>query len=163
MNSIHSRLQDQGGISSFDYEFDLFSPLASLNKLVAACSDIRVNKEMSSIEVNTGHWRTILKKLKTEIAKASDCVNGTWLEDLGVTDYNTITKKYFQHRSWQNWNNFKWIVFKSFASCIELFARLDRDRWVRRSKDEEINMIPWEEHIIIYNFVCEKFSHNSHQ
>ena len=81
------------------YEFDLFSPLASLNKLVAACSDIRVNKEMSSIEVNTGHWRTILKKLKTEIAKASDCVNGTWLEDLGVTDYNTITKKYLQHRS----------------------------------------------------------------
>ena len=31
--------------------------------------------------------------------KASDCVNGTWLEDLGVTDYNTITKKYLQHRS----------------------------------------------------------------
>ena len=92
---------------------DLFSPLASLNKLVAACSDIRVNKEMSSIEVNTGHWfkiqdsnvhwRTILKKLKTEIVKASDCVNGTWLEDLGVTDYNTITKKYFKHRSWQNY------------------------------------------------------------
>ena len=33
------------------------------------------------------------------IMKASDCVNGTWLEDLGVTDYNTITKKYLQHRS----------------------------------------------------------------
>ena len=32
------------------------------------------------------------------IEKASDCVNGTWLEDLGVTDYNTITKKYLQHR-----------------------------------------------------------------
>ena len=33
-----------------------------------------------------------------KIEKASDCVNGTWLEDLGVTDYNTITKKYLQHR-----------------------------------------------------------------
>ena len=42
---------------------------------------------------------------------------------------------------------------------MELFARLDRDRWVRRSKDEEINMIPWEEHIIIYNFVSKQFSH----
>ena len=33
-----------------------------------------------------------------KLKKASDCVNGTWLEDLGVTDYNTITKKYLQHR-----------------------------------------------------------------
>merc|ERR550532_1424139 len=79
-----------------------------LNKMMAACSDIRINKEMNSIE-------------------ASDCVNGTWLEDLGVTDYNTITKKYLQHRS-------------------------DRNRWVRTSREEESNMIPWEEDIIIYNF-----------
>ena len=60
---------------------------------MAACSDIRVNKEMRSIEVTT---RTILAE--NSIEKASDCVNGTWLEDLGVTDYNTITKKYLQHR-----------------------------------------------------------------
>ena len=60
---------------------------------MAACSDIRVNKEMRSIEVTTP---TILAE--NSIGKASDCVNGTWLEDLGVTDYNTITKKYLQYR-----------------------------------------------------------------
>ena len=30
--------------------------------------------------------------------QASDCVNGTWIESLGVTDYNDITKKYSLHR-----------------------------------------------------------------
>ena len=75
-----------------------FSSPHRLNKLLAACSDIRVNKEMRSIEVNKE--RTNFQKKRPWITmKASDCVNGTWLEDLGVTDYNTITKKYLQHRS----------------------------------------------------------------
>ena len=73
---------------------------------MAACSDIRVNKEMRSIEVTT---RTILAE--NSIGKASDCVNGTWLEDLGVTDYNTITKKYLQHR----YNHRQKRVLKSLA------------------------------------------------
>jgi len=52
----------------------------SLNKMVAACSDIKINREMKSIE-------------------ASDCVNGTWFSDLGRTDYNTITKEYARLRA----------------------------------------------------------------
>ena len=54
-------------------------------------------------EVDRGKQTTkigqFFKKGPWIITKASDCVNGTWLEDLGVTDYNTITKKYLQHRS----------------------------------------------------------------
>jgi len=80
---------------------------SNLNKMMAACSDIRINKEMNSIE-------------------ASDCVNGTWFEDLGVTDYNTITKKYSQHRS-------------------------DQSRWVQRSRSEDKNLIPWQQHLVIFN------------
>ena len=33
--------------------------------------------------------------------------------------------------------------------------RSDRNRWVRTSREEESNMIPWEEDIIIYNFVSQ--------
>ena len=35
----------------------------------------------------------------------------------------------------------------------ETMFRSDRNRWVRTSREEESNMIPWEEDIIIYNFV----------
>ena len=35
----------------------------------------------------------------------------------------------------------------------ETMFRSDRNHWVRRSREEESNMIPWEEDIIIYNFV----------
>lgn len=72
---------------------------SNLNKMMAACSDIKINREMNSIE-------------------ASDCVNGTWFEDLGVTDYNTITKKYSQHRSLES---------KCQANCGEI-ANLDNWR-----------------------------------
>merc|ERR1719460_2544419 len=80
---------------------------SNLNKMMAACSDIKINKEMNSIE-------------------ASDCVNGTWFEVLGVADYNDITKKYSQHRS-------------------------DQNRWVQRSRGEEKNLIPWQQHLVIFN------------
>lgn len=79
-----------------------------LSKLVAACSDVKINREMNSIE-------------------ATDCINGTWFESLGVTDYNTITTKYSEYRS-------------------------QEERWVKREQSEKENIIPWEAHIVIYNF-----------
>lgn len=49
------------------------------NKLFVACSNITINEEMNSI-------------------LASDCVNGTWFENLGEIDYNILTKKYEEYR-----------------------------------------------------------------
>ena len=37
----------------------------------------------------------------------------------------------------------------------ETMFRSDRNHWVRKSREEESNMIPWEEDIIIYNFVSQ--------
>ena len=48
----------------------------------------RVNCAKTFSFVNDSHWQL----------QASDCVNGTWIESLGVTDYNDITKKYSLHR-----------------------------------------------------------------
>ena len=49
------------------------------NRLMAACSNITINEEMDSI-------------------LATDCVNGTWIEDLGIINYNTLTKKNEEYR-----------------------------------------------------------------
>ena len=49
------------------------------NKLLAACSNITINPEMDSI-------------------LATDCLNGTWFEDLGTINYNTLIKKYEEYR-----------------------------------------------------------------
>ena len=49
------------------------------NKLVAACSNITINQEMNSIV-------------------ATDCINGTWVENLNTVDYNTLTKTYEAYR-----------------------------------------------------------------
>ena len=49
------------------------------NRLVAACANISINDEMDSIT-------------------ATDCINGTWLEDMGNINYNTLTKKYEEYR-----------------------------------------------------------------
>ena len=51
----------------------------NMNRLVAACSNITINEEMDSII-------------------ATDCINGTWIEDLGTINYNTLTKKYEEYR-----------------------------------------------------------------
>ena len=40
----------------------------------------------------------------------------------------------------------------------ETMFRSDRNRWVRTSREEESNMIPWEEDIIIYNFVSQNIT-----
>lgn len=88
--------------------------------LMMSCSDVKIDNETGSIE-------------------ASDCVNGTWLEDLspltdnredfpyGAVDYNLLTKHYFAERS-------------------------NQDRWVKRERDDDGNLIAWEEDITIYNF-----------
>ena len=65
---------------------------------------------------------------------ATDCLNGTWVEDLGVVDYNTLTKTYEQYRS-------------------------DPRRWVKRATADRENLIPWEEDVVIYNYVsCSLYS-----
>ena len=50
------------------------------NRLVASCSNITINEEMNSII-------------------ATDCLNGTWFENLGIINYNTLTKTYEEYRS----------------------------------------------------------------
>jgi hypothetical protein len=30
--------------------------------------------------------------------QAEDCLNGTWFQDLGLVDYNTLTRAYLQYR-----------------------------------------------------------------
>jgi len=77
------------------------------NRVMAACSNITINEEMDSI-------------------LATDCVNGTWIEDLGITNYNTLTKKYEEYRA-------------------------DPKRWVKRNNQDVTNLIPWQEDIIIFN------------
>ena len=52
------------------------------NKLIASCSNITIDKELKSI-------------------KATDCVNGTWIEDLGrgrPVNYTVLTKIYEEYR-----------------------------------------------------------------
>merc|ERR1719347_955034 len=78
------------------------------NKLVASCSNITINEEMDSI-------------------MATDCLNGTWFDDLGKINYNTLTKTYEKYRE-------------------------DTSRWVKRNKEDR-NLIPWEEDVIIYDDV----------
>jgi len=80
----------------------------SLNRLVASCSKITINEEMNSIE-------------------ATDCLNGTWFEDLGTIEYNTLTTLYEEYRS-------------------------DPKRWVKRKVLDDENLIPWEQDIVIYNY-----------
>jgi len=77
-------------------------------KLVASCSKISIDEEMGSIE-------------------ATDCLNGTWIEDLGTINYNTLTKKYGEYRS-------------------------DPRRWVKRKVADTDNLIPWEQDMVIYNY-----------
>merc|ERR1719350_1308464 len=61
------------------------------NRLVASCSNITINEEMDSI-------------------MATDCLNGTWFDNLGIINYNTLTKTYEEYRS-------------------------DERRWVKRNED----------------------------
>eukprot|EP00090_Calanus_glacialis_P012974 TRINITY_DN21608_c0_g1_i3.p1 TRINITY_DN21608_c0_g1~~TRINITY_DN21608_c0_g1_i3.p1 ORF type:complete len:555 (+),score=110.07 TRINITY_DN21608_c0_g1_i3:209-1873(+) len=76
------------------------------NRLVASCSNITINEEMDSI-------------------MATDCLNGTWFDNLGIINYNTLTTTYEEYRS-------------------------DERRWVKRNEDDS-NLIPWEQDIVIYN------------
>ena len=57
----------------------LFLLICSWNILVASCSKVSINPDMQTIH-------------------AEDCVNGTWFENLGVVDYDTVTKKYLEYR-----------------------------------------------------------------
>lgn len=77
------------------------------NILISSCSSVTVDKSMKSI-------------------RAEDCLNGTWVENLGVIDYNTITRKYLEYRH-------------------------DPERWVKNNRWEEESLVPWEEHVVIYN------------
>ena len=56
----------------------------------------------------------------------SDCTNGTWLGDLGRTNYSHLTKEYAK-------------------------AREDRDRFIKREPRQNVSMIPLEEDITIFN------------
>ncbi|XP_023322370.1 uncharacterized protein LOC111696850 [Eurytemora carolleeae] len=77
------------------------------NILISSCSNVSVDRNMKSIQ-------------------AEDCLNGTWVENMGIIDYNTITRKYLEYRH-------------------------NPDRWVKNRVDDEESVIPWEEHIVIYN------------
>jgi len=77
------------------------------NKLVAACSNITINQETNSI-------------------MATDCINGTWFENLNTVDYNTLTKTYEAYRS-------------------------NTNRWVKRASDDGGNLVPYQEDLVIFN------------
>jgi len=53
--------------------------LFSWNILISSCSNVSVDRNMKSIQ-------------------AEDCLNGTWVENMGIIDYNTITRKYLEYR-----------------------------------------------------------------
>jgi len=77
------------------------------NVLVSSCSKVSVDKSMSTIQ-------------------ADDCLNGTWIENLGVIDYNTLTRKYLEYRH-------------------------DPERWIKNFVSDEESLVPWEEHVVILN------------
>ncbi len=53
--------------------------MLSWNRLVSSCSKVSVDRSMNTIQ-------------------AEDCLNGTWFQDLGLVDYNTLTRAYLQYR-----------------------------------------------------------------
>lgn len=75
--------------------------------MAATCSEIRIDKEMKTIY-------------------GSDCTNGTWLHDLGVSNYSRLTKEYARLRE-------------------------DRERFIKSEAEEQLSMIPLEMDITIFN------------
>ena len=95
------------------------------NKLFVACSNITINEEMNSI-------------------LASDCVNGTWFENLGEIDYNILTKKYEEYR-YDRDKGFQESCHFDFYSVF----RPDQRRWVKRNVPDS-NLVPWEQDLVIF-------------
>ncbi len=80
---------------------------ANWTRLAATCSRIRINREMNTIY-------------------GSDCTNGTWLDDLGVTNYSHLMSVYS-------------------------VAREDRDRFIKYNASNFESLIPLESDITIVN------------
>jgi hypothetical protein len=77
------------------------------SRMAATCSKIIISREMNTIY-------------------GSDCTNGTWLDDLGVTNYSHLTYVYSQ-------------------------AREDRERFIKYDSDDMESLIPLEMDITIVN------------
>ena len=75
--------------------------------MAATCSEIKIDPVMNSIY-------------------GSDCTNGTWLHDLGKTNYSHLTQVYS-------------------------VAREDRQRFIKEEPTVNESMIPLEEDITIFN------------
>ena len=46
--------------------------------------------------LKAGDWVTVDRSMNT--IPAEDCLNGTWFQNLGLVDYNTLTRAYLQYR-----------------------------------------------------------------
>ena len=77
------------------------------SRLAATCSKIRISRDMNTIY-------------------GSDCTNGTWLEDLGVTNYSHLMEVY-------------------------ALAREDRERFIKYQPLDMESLIPLESDITIVN------------
>ena len=80
---------------------------ASWTYMAATCSEIQIDPEMLTIY-------------------GSDCTNGTWLHDMGQTNYSYLTKVYAEMRE-------------------------DRDRFIKVWPSDHESLIPLEEDITIFN------------
>lgn len=75
--------------------------------MAATCSSIEIDHDLKTI-------------------RGSDCTNGTWLHDMGVTNYSTLTDEYFKQRE-------------------------NRDRFIKFKIEETESLIPLESDITIFN------------